>query len=129
MDGLKFPNLWGGIMERLKLGSVLDPIIAVLIVIATLFAVVAIFARDDLKWLVPALFIILVIAVIIFFAVYIVWTLKDPDKLRTSEHEIRKFEIAHNMGEKGNVIPAETLVTLPNTTTAEPKKITEGKVK
>jgi energy-coupling factor transporter transmembrane protein EcfT len=101
----KTPNLWGGIMEKLKLGSVLDTPLAALIVIATLFAILIL--KDSTRWLLTAFFVIIVVVLILLFAVYVYWTFKDPDKLRPSEHEIRKFEIMHNMGDNTNIIEGE----------------------
>jgi hypothetical protein len=108
-----WPNLWSGIMQRLRLGSVLDSPLAVIIVIGTVLAIAILINPPGYNWLIPAIFGLLAIILLIFFCVYIYWTFKDPDKLRSSEHEIRKLEISHSLGSSGHILPEVSIDSLP----------------
>lgn len=109
-------------MERLKLGSILDSLIAVAVIAAT--ALVLVFFRDPSSWLVIALFVVLVVVLAFILAGHTVWSAKDPDKLRPSEHEIRKYELSHGLGSSQNPELTETAVEeLPAELNPEPLEV------
>ena len=118
----KLPSLWGGLMQRLKLGSVMDSLIAVLIVFGTLFAVAII---KNITWLMVSMLIILVVILVLFIVVYVAWSFKDPDKLRSSEHEIQKLQIMHGIGDNTKQFTETEAARLPSVDNPElMKKLT-----
>ncbi len=71
----QWPNLWGGIMQRLRLGSVMDSPIAVILIVGTLLAVAMV---KGTTWLIIAILTIFVPLILLFGVIYIVWSIKDP---------------------------------------------------
>jgi hypothetical protein len=106
-----------GIVEKLRLGSVLDPIIAVLMAVLVA-AVLAMFIAPG-SWLALGFFILVCVVVGVVLVAFAYFALKDPDKLRSSEHEIRKLEIATGMGQKDRELPEAAIEMLPVSTSTD----------
>ena len=112
------PLSWvGGIVQKLKLGSVLDSLIAPSIIFTALLVFSVLYGPE---WLTIGAFVVVVLVIVVILGCFTYFSVKDPDKLRPSEHEIRKMEISAGLGNSEKLISEEKLEQLPAKSADEP---------
>ena len=113
---------WAGAIavKKLRLGTAVDPIIAVTAIISPVSLIVFLFVHERL------LLLIAISPIIYFIRAYEHHMKYNPSMLRSEKHEEALLRLQAEMGHKGHVIPENVVDNLEETTLDKANKIEEG---
>jgi hypothetical protein len=89
VDGTPWRSL-GSLIERVRTGSVLAPLLALTLVVGAAALGVTFSSRESLTYALWGLFAICVVATLI---AYVVWAIRDPDRLQTEDYRLARHRL------------------------------------
>jgi membrane protein implicated in regulation of membrane protease activity len=104
----------GSLIERVRTGSVLAPLLALTLICGVAaFSVTLRLGDTSLAWLLWALFAILVAATL---TIYVMFALKDPDRLQTEDYRLARHRL-ELIGDERDPNDARLIEAAPTTNT------------